>query len=101
MFRCPYFLKLRHYFISLSVQGVIWVLLCTFFPDGGITAYPQIVVGICNFSTPLAASECAPPPPPQVRGGGHTRLHCRRRVGGVPILTRGHILYTVVLYIYI
>jgi hypothetical protein len=37
MFRSPYILKLRHSFISLSVQGVIWVLLCTFFPDRGIT----------------------------------------------------------------
>ncbi len=41
MIRCPYFLQLRHYFI-VSEFSVIWVLLCAFFQDVGITACSQI-----------------------------------------------------------
>ncbi len=40
--------------------------------------------------TPLAASECALPPPPVPKSGGHTRL----LRGGVPIPTTGETLST-------
>jgi hypothetical protein len=46
--------------------------------------------------TPLAAGQCAPPPHPLVRGGGHTRL--RLKGWGSHNSNKG--TYTVVLYIY-
>ncbi len=43
--------------------------------------------------TPLAAGECAPHP--LVRGGREGKLACGRGVGGLPIPTRGHTLWSI------